>query len=134
MKVLDPGHKYELESFDGGEPIVLTFVKRNDPPEKYPGNEDAYPGTQIQEVLRALIERCLYVDQQIPCDETKLATQMLRRIIWAFESRHARQHGQHLGVSINGIERLITCPACGHIICFCKVTEATPPSAADAGA
>lgn len=37
MEVEDPGHKHRLKVFDGGEPQTLTFVKRNDPPEKYPG-------------------------------------------------------------------------------------------------
>ena len=56
MEVLDTGHDYLLHSFDGGESVRLTFVKRNDPPEKYPGNDSAYPGTQIQEVLQQDVE------------------------------------------------------------------------------
>ena len=38
MQVIDTGHKYLLTSFDGGNPIPLTFVKRDFPSTKYPGN------------------------------------------------------------------------------------------------
>jgi hypothetical protein len=62
MKVIDEDHKFDLATLDGYEPIRLTFVKRNNPPDKYPGNKDAYPGTTTQEVLRALINRSLYVN------------------------------------------------------------------------
>ena len=66
MKVLDPGHDYALNVLDGllGEFERLTFVKRDNPPEKYPGNNSAHPGTTIQEVCRVLIERLRYVNGQ----------------------------------------------------------------------
>lgn len=120
MKVLDAGHKFELATFDGGEPQVLTFVKRNDPPEKYPGNSDAYPGTQVQEVLRALIERGLYLETQIPCRETRLLIENCRDSIWLLESRHAQRHGGRLVLARDGIEETPVCSDCGHILCFCN--------------
>lgn len=130
MKVLDPGHDYELASFDGGEPVRLTFVKRNDPPEKYPGNEGAYPGTQIQEVLRALIERGLYLEGQIPCRETKALIRHCREALGALERRHANRHGKRLFNYLRmatilgvGIEAAPTCPRCGHIMCFCEFAQ-----------
>ena len=105
MKVLDAGHQYEFSSFDGGEPQVLTFVKRNDPADKYPGNEDAYPGTQMQEVLRALIERCQYLEGQIPCPETRGVIENCRDSIWLLESRHARRHNGELTMGRDAIEQ-----------------------------
>ena len=121
MEVLDPGHKYLLQSFDGGSPIELTFVKRNDPPEKYPGNVDAYPGTQSQEVFRALIERSLYVDNQDPCIENKKVTAMLRRCLKLLENRHLRRHRLHSGKwPTSPPETLPICGRCGHIVCFCE--------------
>ena len=126
MKVLDPGHKYELLNFDGGEPVILTFVKRNNPPEKYPGNVNAYPGTQIQEVLRALIERGLYLEGQIPCPETRVVIENCRDSIWLLENRHAKRNGGHLDyhLSRDFIEDVPICHQCGHISCFCKVNDA----------
>jgi hypothetical protein len=48
MKVIDPGHYYELNVLDGDLPLpaYLRFVKREGP--GYPGNKDHYPGTTCQ--------------------------------------------------------------------------------------
>lgn len=70
MKVLDQGHKYQLDTLDGKEPEILTFVKREG--DKYPGNVGSYSGTTTQEVLRVLIDRTKYVDKQIPARENGL--------------------------------------------------------------
>ena len=118
MRVIDPGHIYELASFDGGSPIALTFVKRNSPPEKYPGNHNAHPGTQTQEVLRALIDRSLYVDAQSPCSETKCIVGLLRSALVMLERRHDRTHA---GIPDNWpIEEAPFCVTCGHLSCFCE--------------
>ena len=45
MKVLDPGHKYELAVLDGDLPVILTYAKRIG--DKYPGNKPpAYSGNR----------------------------------------------------------------------------------------
>src|ERR1700674_5594086 len=56
MKIIEPGHIYELNSLDGERREVETirFVNRE------PGTE--HPGTQTQEVLRALIDRTMHCD------------------------------------------------------------------------
>jgi len=56
MKIIEPGHIYELHSLDGTttEHETLRFVNRE------PGTE--HPGTQTQEVLRALIDRTMHCD------------------------------------------------------------------------
>jgi hypothetical protein len=120
MKVLDPGHDYLLTSFDGGEPIRLTFVKRNDPPEEYPGNENAHPGTQLQEVLRVLIERCRYVNGQFPWPQTTMVINNLQASLWLLEQRHAERHGD--GGALGGqnvvwLEAAHICLTCGHVTC-----------------
>ena len=135
MEVLDPGHDYLLASFDGGEPIRLTFVKRNDPPEKYPGNTNAYPGTQIQEVLAALLERMRYVDQQVPCEQTQAAIEHIAKAFWLLEQRHAERHGVPDSLDRIGANSFITqwprCSRCGHIACFCE--PALAPGAGSGG-
>lgn len=61
MKVLEPGHVYELASLDGGPPQKLTFVNREC------GTE--HPGTQTQEVLRSLVDVVdTLIDRTNHCD------------------------------------------------------------------
>lgn len=126
MEVIDPGHKYELAAFDTHGLIVcqpLQFVKRNDPPEKYPGNDSAYPGTQIQEVLRALINRVQYVDNQIHCTQTSKVESNLLQSLWLLEHQHCERHGMPDAmeiVDVGTVDTVPFCPTCGHIICFCN--------------
>lgn len=126
MKTLDPGHQYELNSLDGDLQQVLTFVKRcdRDDPSKYPGNDNAYPGTTTQEVLRALINRTQYVQNQIPCLENEQIISMLRQCIYLLESRAKQRKGKALRLTTTvPIEAIGTCPKCGHILCTeCAMT------------
>jgi hypothetical protein len=117
MKVLEPGHLYELKCLDGRDLHWLRFVKRIGP--GYPGNEPpAYSGTTMQEVLRALIERSEYVNGQVPCVETESAIGLLRSALVLFEIRAKRVKGKHL--TVRAVEDVIdgaTCPKCGHVQC-----------------
>src|SRR5271166_2015681 len=57
MRVVEPGHIYELNCIDkiSEEDLeILRFVNRE------PGHE--HPGTQTQEVLRSLIDRTMHCD------------------------------------------------------------------------
>lgn len=117
MKIVDPGHVYQLACLDGDETESLRFVKRCTPPEKYPGNVGSHAGTTMQEVLRALIDRALYVGGQIPCTETELAVEAMREALWFFEVRAARRHDRALGPRPERIEQEPTCATCGHIRC-----------------
>jgi hypothetical protein len=116
MRVIDPGHEYVLDSLDGDAPQRLVFVKRQGP--KYPGNVGSHPGTTIQEVLRALLERLAYVNAQIPCAETEAASGMLTTALVLLEQRAARRHGRVLAAPL---ARVISgegkCPRCGHVGC-----------------
>ena len=140
MQVVDSGHKYLLKSFDGGEPILLTFVKRNNPPEKYPGNRDAYPGTQIQEVLRALIDRVVYVQRQgdaIGYNEVEdpLILSNFRESLWLLETRVRRIRKQpSLGITAARIEHETACSECGHIRCLNHLAKEAVDARHDADA
>lgn len=122
MKVIDPGHEYELDSLDGEQPNRLVFVKREG--DKYPGNVGHHPGTNCQEVMRALIERLRYVNEQISCRETTIAINKLEDALdalYVLEQRAAVRHGR--GAAFDRLDRRAVvegrgkCRACGHVGC-----------------
>lgn len=116
MKVLDPGHQYELHALDGFDAFeILTFVKREGP--GFPGNVGSYPGTTVQEVCRALIDRLQYVDKQIYDIRNGFCIQFLKSIIWLLERRAAERHGRELKAGLREIESLPFCERCGHVEC-----------------
>lgn len=113
MKCLDPGHRYELASLDSHEPAILQFVKRIG--ERYPGNVgDPKPGTNCQEVYRALHDRARYLNGQFWYIETTLVIALTKLCIWLFEFRAARikrRRPPGLGRSVAGPQ----CSKCGHV-------------------
>lgn len=117
MKILEAGHTYLLNTLDGkGEQQHLIFVKREGL--GYPFNVGSHGGTNVQEVLRALIDRTRYLLNQIPSAETEAALACMETALLLFEMRAARRHGRHLDLqSISDPVRLPTCKTCGHIGC-----------------
>lgn len=100
MTVLDPGHKFRLATLDvrwwhrllmpWRVRPVLRFVKRVGA--KFPGNDSAYPGTTIQEVLRAVVFRIDYLQGQIPDSRNTDAIHHIKMAIWDLECRAADRH------------------------------------------
>lgn len=117
MKVMDPGHCYKLLGLDGIALHMLTFVKRKGP--NFPGNLDAHGGTTSQEVLRALIDRAIYVNAQIPCWQTKLSIRLMMRVVWLYEHRAAKRHGRKPPTVVEAVYGAL-CPKCGHVSHVCK--------------
>lgn len=119
MRIIDPGHAYALDYLDVPEGDktgqLLVFVKRIG--EKYPGNTFGHAGTTIQEVLRALIDRIKYVQNQIPCAQNESAVACLRQAMWELETRAAIRHGRFPLQTWFEIELRPTCPKCFHIGC-----------------
>jgi hypothetical protein len=118
IKVIGPGHVYMLPSLDGDVPQVLTFVKREG--EKFPGNVGAHPGTTMQYVLRAVLDRITYLQGQIPCDENLMISNNLQNCLYLLEHRAARRHGCNPD-SITQYQASYgqMCPTCGHVTCLC---------------
>lgn len=105
MRIIDPGHDYELESYDGYLYVPLRFVGKA-------------AGTNCQEVIRVLIDRVKYLDNQMPCQENKTIVTNLRSALIAFENRAIRRHGLKVrDLWPDAIELLQTCKICGHIRC-----------------
>jgi hypothetical protein len=127
MKVIDPGHVYELEWLDGKPRYSveghsawpenrLKFVKREGA--GYPGNVGHHPGTNLQEVLRAMIERVKYLEAQVSHPNNAGILVNLRHSLWLLEQRAAERHGRPFELSwAAGIEEMPVCGRCGHIGC-----------------
>ena len=116
MEILDPGHHYRLDTFDGEGETRLRFMKRYGP--GYPGNTSENPGTNCQEVIRALIDRMIYVNNQIPDDRNVGVIRNLRECLWFLEERAAERHGIPLTWNATlPIEKWPTCAHCGHVAC-----------------
>lgn len=117
MKVVDPGHRYRLHVLDTDGPngFPLIFVKREGP--GYPGNVGHYPGTTIQEVLRACCDRLEYVNNQIPSPYTRSARRELKNAIFQLECRAAERHGRPRTFDNVDILDHAVCLLCGHVDC-----------------
>jgi len=124
MKVIDPGHVYEVDVYDGDntETQRITFMKREG--KGFPGNVGHHPGTNCQEILRVLINRILYLNNQIPCDDNKRLIYNLRYCLLEFERRAIIRHGaddlypmQLWDVDDVPVENMLTCRVCGHTRC-----------------
>ena len=119
VRVLDAGHRYELNSLDGEYPQVLQFVKRHDAenPQRFPGNTSSNPGTTLQMVLRTLLDRVGYLQRQIWCPENWLITKLLQVTIWILEARAARRHGKGYWHGLAYASESPICRECGHTQC-----------------
>ena len=93
MRVLEPGHVYELDHLASPGRERLTFVRRNS---RAITHESEHPGTNTQEVLRALIDRTKFLDAVIPCVETEDALWHLRMALFCYEARAWRRRTQGL--------------------------------------
>jgi hypothetical protein len=122
MNIIDPGHAFRLNILDGHDDPRITqtliFVKRQGA--KFPGNEDHYPGTTSQEVLRALIARAHYVTAQEYHYANSVLIKRCRELLFELELRAAYRHGRVLTQSFPFmIEKEPTCSKCGHIQHLC---------------
>lgn len=119
MQVIDPGHHYELATLDGGFPQQLVFVKRHsvEEPWRYPGNYESHPGTTLQNVMRALLERLRYLQGQIWAPENALIIGGLRLSLWLLEFRAARRHNRSYWHGLRFAEHAPMCAKCGHTDC-----------------
>ena len=117
--VLDAGHRYELFALDGAHQQELRFVKRFDlgRPWRFPGNMNGHAGTTLQGVLRVLIDRVLYLQNQIWAIENVLLLFLLRCSLWCLEFRAARRHGRSYWHGITFASTAPMCPKCGHTVC-----------------
>ena len=86
MRVIDPGHEYELEGFEG-TPQVLSFIKKEPVPESDNLLQTVYDGTTNEEVIKVLIDRLTYLYGKFPSKETTHAIGNLASALYHLESR-----------------------------------------------
>jgi len=129
MQCVELGHRYLLDQYDAPDDTqaqILQFMMRVG--KNYPFNNSAHPGTNCQEVIRALIHRIHYLQLQIPCQENHQIVNLLRECLLLFERRAAIRHGLLPPIDHReDIENEPTCPTCGHInfVCNCTPPENT---------
>jgi hypothetical protein len=88
MKVITPGHKYELENFElsGAPGQKIQFIQKEGEPLKTVND-----GTTNEEVLAMLIDRCRFLANKLPSRETSIAiTKMEEALMW-FNKRTAER-------------------------------------------
>jgi hypothetical protein len=88
MKIIDPGHIYELDELGSENKKIITFIKRSGGAVQY---DEEWAGLQTQEVLRALIDRTKYLYDVLPCKETEEAIKHLRMALYWYEVRALRR-------------------------------------------
>lgn len=96
IKVLDPGHVYQLPDIDHDHLLprpeahnqYLVFIKRSGGAIQY---EDEHHGTNVQSVVRVLIDRTKYLDSIIPAVENADVLYHLRMVLLSYEGRAWRR-------------------------------------------
>jgi hypothetical protein len=114
VKVIEPGHVYDLANSDGPDYQRVRFVRRRDAVgEPLPAREK-HPGLLSQELIRVLIDRTLYLYAEAPCDEDTRIVEHLRAALSLYESRASRRAIEKLSKP----EEADVCPICHHILCL----------------
>ncbi len=113
MKVILPGHIYDVENVDGSGTQRIVFVRRRTSTAQLVQDDDRQEGILTQELLRVAIDRTLYLNNEAPCVENVEIVTALRRALSLYESRAARRTIENYPMP----ELLGVCPICQHILC-----------------
>jgi len=103
MKILTPGHRYELANFEQkDEPgQVLQFIEKVAAVEGNPELVTVNDGTTNEEVLTMLVNRLNSLQAKFPCRENAIATTHIETALLWLEKRTAERkargvEGKHL--------------------------------------
>ena len=119
MKILDPGHNFKITTFGGNTYFdTIQFIKKKG--DQYPGNENSYPGTITQELIRVIISRSQYVNNQKFAWENIVIIFLMRLSLYFLEFRATMKHKKVFCSNLFTIEQKDYCKKCGHIKCFCN--------------
>lgn len=105
MKIITPGHKYELDHFEnyglpGCSVQTLQFIEKTPIAEGAKELRTINDGTTNEEVLRVLIDRLNYLQGKFPCRENAIViTKLEESLMWLNHRTAQRQargvEGQH---------------------------------------
>jgi hypothetical protein len=90
MRVIEAGHVYDLNWLDGDPPVLKTSTHPEFPQNRlvFVNREvHPHPGTQTQEVIRALIDRTKHCDSCLRWEGNDLIVQHLRMALALHEAR-----------------------------------------------
>lgn len=96
MKRLTSGHKYELDSFEGGPPQVLQFIEKAQVTPVSSELVTINDGTTNEEVLRVLIDRMQYLQDKFPCRENAIVITNLEESLMWLEKRTADRKARNV--------------------------------------
>lgn len=107
MKVLTPGHRYELENFEVKDQPgqVIQFIEKKPLSANTQGDSatlvTVHDGTTNEEIIKMMIDRCQSLYDKFPSEETACTISHLKSALYAQQSRtYERQQrgveGKHL--------------------------------------
>lgn len=83
MNVIVPGHKYDLDSFEGSYGQELCFIHKEPVSEGSKELVTIQDGTTNEEVLAVLIDRLIFLNKKFPCRENSVAiTHIETALLW----------------------------------------------------
>jgi hypothetical protein len=87
MKTITTGHKYELESFEGGPSQTIQFIEKRPATAEelceVNGLVTVNDGTTNEEVLAMLIDRMQTLQAKFPCRENAIViTKLEESLMW----------------------------------------------------
>lgn len=92
MKVLTPGHLYELDSMEEANPQLLQFIQKlKNAAGQFVTVQD---GTTNEEVLKVLIDRLRTLGEKLPSRENALAITKAEECLMWLEKRTANRLAQ----------------------------------------
>lgn len=131
VEIVDTGHAYRLPSFDGQALQTLIFMKREG--DGYSGNVGHYPGTNLQSVLRACLDRVIYLQGQIPHENNIAIVCHIKHCLRELEQRAAERHGYNVNaITLDLASFGAMCVVCGHVVCGHSVSDRGSSPAASA--
>jgi hypothetical protein len=88
MKVIIPGHRYEVENFeDSRQSQIIQFIHKEPNPENNDQLQLASDGTTNEELLKVLIDRMQFLNTAFPCRENAVAITNLEQALMWLEKR-----------------------------------------------
>lgn len=113
MRIQEPGHVYFVANVDGPGEQRIVFVRRRGANAELLPEIERERGILSQELVRVLVDRVRYLNDEDPCAEDVAIIGHLRDVLRLFEARAARRTIEKLAMP----EVAEACPICHHLLC-----------------